>query len=232
MSEAATLQATILIAAKNEENTIREVIERVLAVSPNFQVIIVDDGSIDRTADILLEFANRITVIRNEVSVGKGASIIRGLPYAMAPVVVIQDADLEYAPEQIPSLIEPILHGPYRVVYGTRFSHGFPKGMALPNKIVNKLLVWTVRLLYGHAITDEATCYKALSRTLVEEMDLQSKRFEFCPEVTAKAIRLGEHIHEVPIQYVPRTKEAGKKIRWTDAPEAFWTLWRFRKWKP
>ncbi len=226
------VKASILIPAKNEENTIREVVDRVLSVDEAYEVIVIDDGSTDRTPEILKEFGDRIIVLRNQSSLGKGASIITGLPYASGSVVVIQDADLEYSPEEVPKLIEPILAGLYRVVYGTRFLHGFPKGMALPNKIVNKLLAWAVKLLFGHRITDEATCYKAISRTLLLEMDLQCKRFEFCPEVTAKALRLGEHIHEVPIGYVPRTKEAGKKIRWTDAPEAFMTLFKYRNWKP
>lgn len=232
MPEAGTPDVTVLIPAKNEEDTIREVVERVLAVNSGVQVIVIDDGSTDNTRQILESFGDRIVRLHNPESLGKGASIRAGLPYAKGQLVVIQDADLEYAPEQIPKLVEPILSGHYRVVYGTRFAHGFPKGMALPNKLVNKLLVWAVALLYGHKVTDEATCYKAVRRDLLEEMDLQCQRFEFCPEVTAKAIRLGEHIHEVPIEYVPRSKEAGKKIRWTDAPEAFWTLWKYRHWRP
>jgi hypothetical protein len=94
------------------------------------------------------------------------------------------------------------------------------------------MLRGAVRLLYGRRITDEATCYKAFRRGLLEDMELECQRFEFCPEVTAKAIRMGEHIHEEPIGYEPRSKEAGKKIRWTDAPEAFWTLLRYRFWRP
>jgi hypothetical protein len=100
--------------------------------------------------------------------------------------------------------------------------------MALPNKIVNKLLAWSVGVLFFRRLTDEATCYKAFRRDILEQMRLTCKRFEFCPEATAKAIRLGHRITEVPIDYVPRSKKAGKKIRWTDAPEAFWTLLKHR----
>jgi len=232
MAEEGTPDVTILIPAKNEEDTICEVVERVLAVPISKQVIVIDDGSTDKTWELLQKFEGKITAFRNESSIGKGASIRRGLPYAFGKVVVIQDADLEYFPEELPSLTEPILKGQYGVVYGTRFAHGFPKGMALPNRIVNKLLAWSVRVLFGHRITDEATCYKAVRLDLLNEMDLECNRFEFCPEVTAKALKLGEHIHEVPIKYEPRSKDAGKKIRWTDAPEAFWTLWRYRKWRP
>ena len=104
--------------------------------------------------------------------------------------------------------------------------------MALPNKVVNLMLRAAVRILYGRRLTDEATCYKAFRTEILEEMDLQCERFEFCPEATAKAIRMGEHIHEEAISYTPRTIKAGKKIRWTDAPEAFWTLLRYRSWRP
>lgn len=232
MAEPGTTDVTILIPAKNEEDTIREVITKVLAVPNSKQVIVIDDGSTDRTAAELATFGDQILVIHNPSSLGKGASIRQGLPFAKGEVIVIQDADLEYFPEEIPPLIAPILAGQYGVVYGSRFRHGFPKGMALPNKIVNKLLVLAVKVLFGHTITDEATCYKAIRHSLLDEMDLQCVRFEFCPEVTAKALRMGEHIHEVSIKYEPRSKEAGKKIRWTDAPEAFWTLWRYRKWRP
>jgi glycosyltransferase involved in cell wall biosynthesis len=220
--------ATILVPALNEEDTIREVVERLLAVPLTKQVVVIDDGSTDGTTAILREFGDAITVLRNETKTGKGMAIRKGLTVATGKVVVIQDADLEYFPEELPSLVEPILRGEYGVVYGSRFSNGLPAGMALLNKIVNILLPWTVRLLFWRRITDEATCYKAFRRDLLLRMNLQCRRFEFCPEVTAKAARLGEVIHEVPISYVPRGKAAGKKIRWSDAPEAFWTLIKYR----
>lgn len=219
---------TALVPARNEEATIKEVIDRLLALPLKMQVIVINDGSTDRTKEILESFGDRIVNIHNTGPGGKGRAIRLGLPYAQGRVVVIQDADLEYVPEEIPELVEPILHGLYGVVYGSRFAHGLPKAMALPNKIVNLMLRWSVRLLFGHKITDEATCYKAFRAGLLEQMELTCERFEFCPEVTAKAIRLGEHIHEVPISYEPRSYEAGKKIRWTDAPEAFWTLLRHK----
>lgn len=232
MPESGSVEVTVLVPAKNEEDTIRDVLDRLLALPMKPQVIVIDDGSTDRTPEILGEFRDRVTVIRNDRSIGKGASIRAGLPYAQGRVVVIQDADLEYFPEELASLVKPVLQSHYGVVYGTRFQKGFPPGMAWPNRLVNKLLVFAVWLLFRVRLTDEATCYKAVRRDLLEDMDLKCERFEFCPEVTAKAIRLGEAIHEVPVRYVPRTKEAGKKIRWTDAPEAFWTLWRYRNWKP
>jgi glycosyltransferase involved in cell wall biosynthesis len=224
--------ATILIPALNEENTIAAVLDRVLALDMSKQVIVIDNGSTDKTSAILSQYADKIDLITNQNKTGKGASIRQAIPLAKGKVVVIQDADLEYFPEELPALIQPILDGKADVVYGTRFSQGMPKSMALPNKIVNKLLVLAVRILYGKKITDEATCYKAIKRESLEAMHLVCERFEFCPEVTAKSYRLQLRLIELPIRYEARSKEAGKKIRWTDAPEAFWTLLKHRFWRP
>ncbi|MDR3690182.1 MAG: glycosyltransferase family 2 protein [Fimbriimonas sp.] len=224
-------EVTVLVPALNEEHTIAEVVDRVLKLPLKVEMIVIDDGSSDGTTEILKRYADRVRVLRNEKPSGKGNAIRQAIPFATGATVIVQDADLEYAPEQIPDLIRPILEGRANVVYGTRFAHGFPNGMALPNRIVNLLLAWTVRLLFFHRLTDEATCYKAFRTDLIKRMNLQCERFEFCPEVTAKSYRLGERIMELPITYVPRSKEAGKKIRWTDAPDAFWTLWKYRFWK-
>lgn len=222
---------TIIVPALNEEDTIGEVVERLLAVPLTTQIIVVDDGSTDRTPEVLKRYADRILILTNAQRGGKGSAIRQALPHATGKATIIQDADLEYLPEEIPQVVKGILEGKESVVYGTRFSTGMPKGMALPNKIVNVLLAWSVRLLYFRRITDEATCYKAFRTDLLQNMGLECKRFEFCPEATAKAIRLGQPIQEVPITYIPRTKAAGKKIRWTDAPEAFWTLLKYRFWR-
>ena len=219
---------TVIVPALNEEDTIGEVVDRLLALPISIQVIVVNDGSEDRTGEILHSYGDRIVLLTNRSRGGKGAAIRQALPFATAKTVIIQDADLEYAPEEIPKLIEPILRGDSKVVYGTRFAHGLTPGMALPNKIVNRLLRAAVFVLFGQKITDEATCYKAFDSDLLKSMNLECVRFEFCPEVTAKSCRLGQKIREVPISYTPRTKAAGKKIRWTDAPDAFWTLLKYR----
>ena len=223
---------TILIPALNEEATIREVLERCLAVPLSKQIVVINDGSTDSTAEILKSFGEKIEVVTNPKPSGKGNAIRKALNLIKGKTVIVQDADLEYSPEQIPTLIQPILDGSASVVFGTRFANGFPSSMAFPNKLVNFLLAVSVRLLFGKKISDEATCYKALRSDVLQAMNLECQRFEFCPEVTAKTFRLGLSIIEVPIDYVARNKKEGKKIRWYDAPEAFWTLLRYRFWKP
>jgi dolichol-phosphate mannosyltransferase len=219
---------SVIVPALNEEATIREVIDRLLALPLTVQVIAVDNGSTDGTTAVLESFGDRITLLRNDEKTGKGESIVQAIPFLRGRATIIQDADIEYFPEDIPTVVQPILDGTAAVVYGSRFHHGLIEGMALPNKLVNLMLAWSVRLLYFQKLTDEATCYKAFRTDLLGQMNLQCVRFEFCPEATAKAIRLGNRIIEVPVRYVPRNKAAGKKIRWTDAPEAFWTLLRYR----
>jgi dolichol-phosphate mannosyltransferase len=219
---------TVLVPALNEEETIAEVVERLLSLPLCVEVIVIDDGSTDRTTEILMAYKDRIRILRNEERSGKGSAIRQALPFATGRATVIQDADLEYFPEEIPRVVAPILGGEANVVYGTRFANGLPKEMAFPNKVVNRLLAATVRVLFRSRLTDEATCYKAFRTDLLTSFDLKCRRFEFCPEVTAKSLRRGERILEVPISYVPRTKAAGKKIRWTDAPDAFWTLLKYR----
>lgn len=228
MSDAEQPLVSILVPALNEEDTIGDVIDRLLALPITKQIIIIDDGSDDRTPEILRSYDDKITVLTNPQRGGKGNAIRKAIPHATGKTVIIQDADLEYFPEEIPLLIQPILEGKTGVVYGNRFAHGMPNGMALPNKIVNWMLAWSVRILFFRNVHDEATCYKAFRTDLLTKMNLTCQRFEFCPEVTAKSIRLGEKILEIPVRYEPRTKEAGKKIRWTDAPEAFWTLLKHR----
>ncbi len=222
---------SILVPALNEEATIGEVINRLLALNVAQEVIVIDDGSDDRTPQILQSYGDKIRVITNPKRGGKGNAIKKGLTIAAGKIIVIQDADLEYVPEELPLLLAPIFAGDAKVVFGSRFFHGLHKDMALPNKLVNLMLRWEVGLLFGVKITDEATCYKAVDRLLMIQMNLECQRFEFCPEVTAKAIRMGQKILEVPITYKPRGKDAGKKIRWTDAPEAFWTLLKYRFWR-
>ncbi|HET6643889.1 MAG TPA: glycosyltransferase family 2 protein [Fimbriimonadales bacterium] len=222
---------SIILPVYNEKDTLREVIETLLELPIDKEIIVVDDASTDGSADVAAQFGDRIVLLRQPTNQGKGSAIRAALAAAKGEVAVIQDADLEYDPADLPKLVQPILDGRADVVYGSRFMHGMNSKMAFANRLVNRLLVAAVRVLYFRRITDEATCYKAVRTSVLKSMHLECRRFEFCPEVTAKAIRMGLEIEELPVRYEPRTKGAGKKIRWTDGVEAFWTLLkhRFRK---
>jgi len=218
---------SIIVPAYNEEATIREALERVLAVPVSKEVLVVDDASTDRTAEIASSFGPPVRVLRQAENQGKGAAIRLALAEARGHIVAIQDADLEYFPEDLPSLLEPFRDPSVQVVYGTRFRPGRPR-MRLPNYIANRILAATANLLYGARISDEATCYKLFRRELLLSFGLKCRRFEFCPEVTARALRRGIRIVEVPIRYRPRSADEGKKITWKDGFQAIWTLVRYR----
>ncbi len=222
------MDLTILVPAYNEEATLGAVLERLLALPLSKEVVVVDDGSTDATGAIARAFGPQIVYLPQPRNRGKGAAIRAGIAAARGRVTIIQDADLEYFPEEIPALVEPILAGRAEVVYGARFLAGMPPGMAWPNRLVNRLLRWAVWLLFFRRLNDEATCYKAFRTADLRGMGLTCERFEFCPEVTAKALRRGLRLREVPIRYAPRSHAQGKKIRWTDGVEAFWTLLKHR----
>ena len=221
---------SVIIPAFNEEQTIRQVVEAVCSVPIEKQIIVVNDGSTDRTDKILeaLETAYQLTVVQCKENRGKGFAIRSGLPYVKGEVVVIQDADMELVPADLPELLKPLEKGVVQVVYGSRFLNG--RGTAsLHNFIANRLLATYTNLLYGCRITDESTGYKAFSTELIMRLNLTCEGFEFCPEVTAKILRGGYQIYEVPVSYFPRTKKEGKKLRfWSDGVFAAWTLLKYR----
>jgi dolichol-phosphate mannosyltransferase len=221
---------SIVMPVFNERETIGEALRRVRAVPWEKEIVVVDDASTDGTREIL-EQEPGITLICHADNQGKGMAIRTALAAAQGEIVIIQDADLEYNPLEIPTLVAPIARGECRVVYGSRFLSGRPR-MRLANYVCNRLLAWAANLLYGARITDEATCYKAFDARLLRSIPLECRRFEFCPEVTAKVRRHGEPIRELPISYDARTEDAGKKIRWYDAVSAFWTLLRCRFYRP
>jgi dolichol-phosphate mannosyltransferase len=225
------MKLSIIIPIFNEVELLEPVLERVHALPSPKQLILVDDCSTDGTRDILAREEGRpeTVVLYHTVNQGKGAAIRTGLAAVSGDIVVIQDADFEYDPAEIPGMIRPIVEGRTRVAYGSRFM-GRIVGMRLPNRVANEILIWTVRLLYGSRLTDEATAYKAFSADLICRMPLRCLRFEFCPEVTAIALRLGETIVETPITYRARTFEEGKKIGWRDFITAvrYLIAYRFR----
>lgn len=224
----------VIVPVYNEVQTLAACVRAVLAGAHAAQVIVVDDGSTDGTLAVAEELASppAIELLRHDINRGKGAAIRTALEHAIGRFVIIQDADLEYDPADYPKLIEPLLNDEADVVYGSRYlnktndfagRHRFDWGV--------RLLNLAVRLIYGVKITDEATCYKVFPTSLLRAMDLRCERFEFCPEVTAKACRLELRIKEVPIRYSPRSLDEGKKIRLRDGFQALWTLWKYRKWE-
>ena len=218
--------------AYNERETIREAIRRVTALGEDVELIVVDDASTDGTRELLeelegLEAEPGITLVKHEANMGKGMAIRTAIAHATGSVIAVQDADLEYAPADLLRLMEPISRGEAKVVYGSRFLNGRPP-MQLPNYVCNRLLAWTANVLYGARITDEATCYKVFDAELLRSIPLECRRFEFCPEVTAKVRKRGERIVELPISYTPRSYDSGKKIRWWDGVIALWTLVKYR----
>ncbi len=223
---------SIIIPCYNEESTIVELLRRVETADigeMRKQIIIVDDGSTDETRALLEAHAASHTVILQPRNQGKGAAIRRGLAEVRGDVVLIQDADLEYNPDNYASLVQPITEGRARVVYGSRernANNRLHSGVAF--YAGGKFLSALTNLLYGSDITDEPTCYKVFDASLIRSIPLTCTRFEFCPEVTAKVLRRGVAIHEVPIDYFPRKKHEGKKINWRDGIEAVWTLIRYR----
>ena len=218
---------SVIVPIYNEAAHVDELLQAIKASPVPKEIVIVDDGSTDGTREKLLALppTGGVTVLFHERNCGKGAAIRTALRYARGEYVLIQDSDLEYAPQDYPALLRPLEEGKANVVYGVRPDR---PARGLRFYLGAKFLTHLTNLLYGAGIHDEATCYKVFRRSLLENIPLQCHRFEFCPEVTAKLCRLGEKIWEVPVSYTPRNAEQGKKIRHSDGLLAIWTLIRFR----
>ena len=221
---------SVLVPVYNERDTLENLLRRVLAVPVDKEVIVVDDGSRDGTREVLARLAGELPIraLYHERNRGKGAAIRTALAEARGEVTIIQDADLEYDPEEYPRLLAPIVRGEANVVYGSRYL-GHTNPLPFTHfKVAVLLLNAMANLLYGTHLTDEATCYKMFRTSLLRSLPLRCERFEFCPEVTARVAKRGEKILEIPIAYHYRTKAEGKKIGWGDGFEAIWTLLRYR----
>lgn len=227
------MKLSIIMPVYNENLYVEEVIEKVkseaTSLNIEYEFIIVDDGSTDGTTKILEKYKDDKTIIIHSsmLNFGKGTAIRVGIKYATGDIIIIQDGDLEYDPKDYGTLIKPIIDGSFKVVYGSRFFEK-PKGMRFANWLANKILRIAANILYGLHLTDEATAYKAFSAHVIKNISLKCKRFEFCPEITAKVAKRGYKIMEVPISYKARTSEQGKKIKWQDGPLALWTLIKYR----
>jgi glycosyltransferase involved in cell wall biosynthesis len=220
----------VIIPCFNEKATIEAVVEAVRSVGVAHEVLIVDDGSVDGTRDVLPRYEGDplVRVIYHDHNQGKGAAVRTGFKEAKGDVLIIQDADLEYDPREYPSLLKPIEEGKSKVVYGSRFLGGPRKTMFFWNMVANRGLTLITNVLYNSILSDMETCYKVFRTEVVRDLNLRSRRFEFEPEITAKVLKRGYRVYEVPISYNGREWNEGKKIKWTDAPIAAWTLIRYR----
>ena len=227
---------SVVVPVFNEERTIDELLGKLFTLGHSEDIVVVDDGSSDGTAECLRKYGAcaGIRVITHNMNRGKGAAIRTGLAVVRGDFVIVQDADLEYSPEDYPALLVPLRAGEADLVYGSRRLDRTWQWSEWVNPYYHavSLLNFAVWLIYGVRLTDEATCYKVARTTTLRSMQLQCERFEYCPEVTAKACRMKLRIKEVPISYTRRTAADGKKIRLRDWFEAVQTLWRWRNWNP
>lgn len=224
------MKLSVIIPVYNEQDSIEEILRRVHATDIPTEIVVVDDGSVDGTRDILkkLDGKKHVRVILHEKNQGKGAAVRTGLNAATGDVLLIQDADLEYDPRDYPTLLKPIQEGLADVVYGSRFLGGPRRVAMFWHMVANYMLTFMTNILYNTILTDMETGYKVFRRKVVQDMPLHSKRFDFEPEFTAKVLKRRYRIFEVAITFNPRDYSEGKKIKLKDAFEAVWTLLKYR----
>ena len=224
------MKLSIIIPIYNEKETLEEIIKRVQKTGLADEIVLIDDGSIDGTSDIVKGFQGKegFIVVLHEKNQGKGAAVRSGFDVATGDIFLIQDADLEYDPRDYPELLKPIEEGLSEVVYGSRFLGASRRVAMFWHMVANKLLTLFTNVLYDTILTDMETGYKVFKRHVVDDMPLHAKRFEFEPEFTAKILKRNYRIFEVPITFNPRDYDEGKKIGLSDAFEAIWALIKYR----
>ncbi len=220
---------SVLIPVYNEARTLERLLDAVEERPEVSELVIVDDGSTDGTPEILetRDFKVRAQVIRHERNRGKGAALRTAIAAATGDVALVQDADLEYDPAEFPLLLAPIERGRAEVVYGSR-SFAAHSAYSFWFVIGNKLVTLWTNVLFNSYLSDMETCYKLMPLSVWRSLDLKSNRFDIEPEITAKLLKSGHRIYEVPISYAARGRVEGKKLTWRDGVTALWTLWRIR----
>ncbi len=221
---------SIIVPVFNERSTVAEIVRRMRSVDLPLdrEILIVDDGSDDGTAAVLTQLGDStVRVLKHPSNRGKGAAIRTGLENATGDLVLVQDADLEYDPDDWPRLLAPVLKGRARVVYGSRFT-GERRNMLFLHWVGNRFLSLVTNMLYNSTLSDMETCYKLFDPHVLDGVRLEADRFDFEPEFTAKVLRKGIRIYEVPISYAGREPHEGKKITWHDGVVALWTLVKYR----
>ncbi len=224
---------SIVVPVYNEAATVGEVIERLLAIELPVarEILVVNDGSTDGTRSVLDTFPDhgeRLRIVHAMANGGKGTAIRIGLEHTRGTIVAIQDADLELDPAELASLVTPILRGETPVVYGSRFLHGAPSGAPWATVAANRFLTGLTNVLYGSRLTDMETCYKVMRTDVARGLELEANRFDIEPEITAKLLRAGHSIVELPVRFEPRSRAQGKKIGWRDGVSAIVVLARQR----
>ncbi|HEV2983746.1 MAG TPA: glycosyltransferase family 2 protein [Vicinamibacterales bacterium] len=219
---------SVVMPAYNERTTIEEIVRRVLTVPLRIELVVVDDGSADGTSEVLDRLQGELGFkLIHQKNGGKGAALRRGFAEVVGDIVVIQDADLEYSPEEYPQLIELICQGKADVVYGSRFL-GRHRAFMFAHYMGNRFVTLVTNILYNTMLTDMETCYKAMRVDVIRSMTLKSNGFGIEPELTAKIFKRGYRVYEVPITYAGRGYEQGKKITWKAGFNALWVLLRYR----
>ncbi len=228
-SVAQSPEISVIIPVYNEIKTILEVVRRVQAQPFQTEIIIIDDFSGDGSRELLQQtaFTGQMTVLYHDKNRGKGAAIRTGLQAVTKDIIIIQDADLEYNPDDFSAVLRPILDGVADVVYGSRFL-GTHRSFMLHHYLGNRFLSVVTNVLYNNMLTDMETGYKAFRASVIKPLRIRSNRFDFEPEITAKVLKQGCRIYEVPIYYAGRDYAEGKKITWRDGFAALWALARFR----
>ncbi|MGD9140181.1 MAG: glycosyltransferase family 2 protein [bacterium] len=222
------MRVSVIVPVYNEKSTLLEILARVEAVSLDKEIIMVDDGSTDGSREILESLEpGRARVILHEKNSGKGAAIRTAIPHCTGDVITIQDADLEYDPEDLLKLIKPIEAGKADIVYGSRFT-GERRNMFFWHWVGNQLLTLITNILYDTTLSDMETCYKMFKSDILKGIDLKSRSFEIEVEMTAKVLKRKHRIYEVPISYAGREFHEGKKITWKDGLVALYHLFKYR----